>query len=179
MTDSSATSSFEEDGTEAWKASWAYKLFVLGECDADENGQPNQFERPLIISDRHDLVQKYLGQRPVIFVDFREVGSNSHNMEDLIEETAYAISNCFYQHEYLEDVLQKRIDDADMSRRQVNKAKEWLTQFQRVLRLSTIVNQRGTKWTEFRRILAQGLRVLSDILHEVYQKKVRTLTELF
>lgn len=84
-----------------------YKLFMNGEIKLDD-GSVHSLQKPLLISEYTDLMTKYLGKIPVVYLNFRSVQGKNHTAIE--EQLRRVIQSAFQEHKYMINVLQKNAE---------------------------------------------------------------------
>lgn len=79
-------------------STFAYKLFRKGEIHRDD-GKLEKLEIPPLIFEHKNLIEEYLGQVPVVYIDFKNV--TGHNYAEIETQLYKTISKAFQQHKYL------------------------------------------------------------------------------
>lgn len=126
----------------------------------DENQQQsNRFEKPFTVASSTRLVEKYLAQSPVIFLDLAHFVAQ--DMNGLIGEAAFGFSNCFFEHSYIMQILHDRSEDTKRGMGERVRYRTWLGEFRSVLESSTSQAK-----------LSRSIRLLCDILSEVFSSPV-------
>lgn len=81
-----------------------YRLFKMGEITLLD-GTVEKLENRLLISKEKEIMNQYLGQVPVVFIDFKDVKGD--NFTAIKQGLAEAIGRAFRQHGYMINVLSK------------------------------------------------------------------------
>lgn len=131
----------------------AYGLFKKGEITF-KDGPAEKLEKPLLIAEKKIIINKYLGQHPVIYASFKD--AVGRNFAEIVERLRIKISNVFVQHRYMLYVLQKE------------KLTEDVEHFERLLYANAT-----SSISEF----ASSLSFLCKVLYNHFKKRVFVLID--
>lgn len=132
-----------------------YRLFVNGEI-TNEEGEVERLKRPLLIAQYTDTIQTYLGNYPVVYVDFRSVSGSNYTA--IVQSINRAIKRAYEQHKYMIEGL-RRISLQQNSHNRTKKFENYLHRFQNVL--SNNMNDKD---------LPDAIKFLCELLHRYFNQ---------
>lgn len=138
--------------------SYAYKLFKLNEVHI--NRKISYLKSPLLISNYSDIIDKHLGQYPVVYFSLEQV--EGFNDVDVFEQIGMLISDVFVQHKYVLRTLKNIHDNLNETAEERLRAKSNFLVFKRI----------AEQEEKNEKVIAESLLFLCKMLHMHFQKKV-------
>lgn len=142
-----------------------YRLFIDGQVTSLDN-KTEKLKRPFLIAKKTNIVDKFLGKHPVIYVDFSHISYN--RFSELIDTITIRISDTFKTHDYMLKVFRKTLDDGNATAFDKKMAQKRCDSFNQILQCKQAANTDE---------LRDSLKFLAEILHNHFKTSVFILID--
>lgn len=154
-----------------------YNLFVKGELCGNE-GSIQKLNKQLAISQHKDLVEKDLGEYPVVYINFKDIKGN--NVKEVRYSIGKSVQQAYQHHKYMINALENIIKRTDISTSEKNQAQYNLEIFQKILNneIPDEINLLGEYLQNLCEILGQHFDQKTVLMFDDYDKPLTNILSL-